>query len=84
MDKDSLLNLIDSPLAEVLVRIISEADSRSYKWYSTKQSRGAISNKTGQSPPTVSRNIAKLVDKGILTKGDARGLYIINHHYITL
>jgi len=82
MDKESIFNLIDSPLAEVLLQILEQTDRKHYKWYSNKESRLRISNKTNQSPPTVSRNIKRLVEKKILLKADTRGVYIVNRRYV--
>jgi len=82
----SLLNLLDSKLAETLRVILTQTNSDTYRWHSTTSNRTEISNRCGISPPSVNRYINKLKEKTILNKPDgfARGEYMINRKIIEL
>ena len=80
IDSTSILNLLDSKLAECLLLIIKQTNKNTYTWYSTKGNRNEISSKLEISPATVNRYIIILKNKNILRFGDysARGEYKLN------
>ena len=86
MDNNSLLKLLDSNLANFLLIVIKQTNKADYRWYSTKSNRNELKNRLEMSSPSVSRYIATLKEKEILTQSEyfARGEYMLNRKIITL
>jgi len=86
MDNTSVLKLLDSKLAEVLLIVLKQVNPTTYQWMSSKGNRKSIEHKLNMSYPTVSRYILMLRDKDILLQGEyaARGEYILNKKIIKL